>query len=73
MWFGETNAPLVFQRYVDMAIGPMYGRGVECYIDDIVVYGNSEDEILNLLKELFQRLDEANFKLHPEKCSFFVT
>ena len=41
MFFGETNAPFVFQRYVDMAIGNMYGRGVECYIDDIIVYGDT--------------------------------
>ena len=25
MFFGETNAPFVFQRYVDIAIGDLYG------------------------------------------------
>ena len=44
MLYDETNynAPSVFQRYVDMATGPMYGSGIERYIDDIVMYGNSE-------------------------------
>ena len=42
MFFGETNAPSVFQRFVDLAIGDLYGKGVDCYIDDIVVYGDTE-------------------------------
>ena len=41
MFFGETNAPSIFQRYMDKAIGDLYGRGIECYIDDIIIYGNS--------------------------------
>ena len=46
MFFGETNAPSVFQRYVDLAIGDLYDQGVECYIDDIVICGDTEEEIL---------------------------
>lgn len=49
----------------------MYDRGVECYIDDIIIYADTEQEILSLLEELFIKLDKANFKLHPEKCEFF--
>ena len=47
MFFGETNALSVFQRFVDVAIGDLYGKGVECYIDDIVVSGNTEEEVLS--------------------------
>ena len=50
MFFGETNAPSIFQRLVDMAIGGLYGHGVECYIDDIIVYGDTEDEVLEVLE-----------------------
>ena len=42
MFYGETNAPSIFQRAIDLAIGDMYGNGLDCYIDDIVVYGDTE-------------------------------
>ena len=29
--------------------------------------------MLNLLEQLFIRLERSNFKLHPEKCQFFTT
>ena len=72
MFFGETDAPSIFQRLVDLAIGDLYDNGVECYIDDIIVYGDTEQEVLMLLEKLFDRLRKANFKLHPDKCSFLV-
>lgn len=56
-----------------MAIGDLYGKGIECYIDDIVVYGDTEEEVLHLLEQLFMRLSNANFKLHPKKCHFFTS
>ena len=41
MFFGWCNSPSIFQEYVDMALQSLYGKGVEVYIDDIIVYGNS--------------------------------
>ena len=71
MFFGETNAPSTFQRFLDMCIGDLYGHGVESYIDDIVVYADTLEELLELLEKLFKlfiRLEKCNFKLHPDKC-----
>ena len=73
MFFGETNAPSVFQSKVDIAIGDLYGHGIECYIDDIVAYADTLDELLEILEKLFIRLERSNFKLHPDKCEFMTT
>ena len=45
MFFGETNAPSIFQRLVDLAIGDLYDKGDEYYIDDIIVHGDSKEEV----------------------------
>ena len=41
------------------------------YLDDIIMYSKTFDTHLDNLREVFQRLKEANLKLHPKKCSLF--
>lgn len=41
MFFGWCNSPSIFQELVDMALSSMYGKGIEVYMDDIIVYANS--------------------------------
>ena len=40
----------------------------EVYVDDILVYGNTEEEFTENLKKVFQRFREYNLTIHPEKC-----
>ena len=41
------------------------------YLDDIIVIGKSfEDQIQNL-SMIFDRINSANLKLNPEKCTLF--
>jgi len=44
--------------------------GVQCFIDDIIVSGRTEEECLQNLDISFQRLKDADFQLHKLKCSF---
>ena len=57
---------------MDIAVSDLYDKGLECYIDDLIVYGDTLEEVLSILEILFIRLQKANFKLHPDKCVFFV-
>ena len=41
------------------------------YLDDIIVYSKSFDAHIENLREVFQRLKEANLKLNPKKCNLF--
>ena len=40
------------------------------YSDDIIVLGRSSSEHLHNLAKVFQRLRQANLKLHVKKCVF---
>jgi transposase InsO family protein len=42
----------------------------EIYIDDVIVYANSETQLLERLESVFQRFNEFNISLNPEKCEF---
>jgi hypothetical protein len=40
----------------------------ELYLDDLLCYANSDDELLQRLRILFQRFKEKNVTLNPDKC-----
>lgn len=41
-----------------------------CYLDDLLVFGKSEQEALDCLELVFSFLKEHNLKLAPKKCYF---
>ena len=41
------------------------------YLDDVIVFGRTEEEHLERLRMVFERFQEFNLKLKPSKCSFF--
>ena len=47
--------------------------GVCLYLDDILITGKTDQEHLNNLSAVLQRLAAAGIKLKPEKCSFMMT
>ena len=47
--------------------------GVACYIDDILVSSTDEESRLQILEEVFSRLEKHGFKLKLEKCEFLMT
>ena len=42
----------------------------ECYLDDIITYGDSEEQFMSNLEQVFQRLQERKVTLNPAKCRF---
>lgn len=67
MSFGLKNAPATFQRTMDNIL-----RGIPClvYVDDIIVFSVSLQEHLEKLRQVFQRLRDANFKIQLDKSEF---
>ena len=45
-------------------------KNVMCFIDDILVTGNTERDHLKTPEEVLQRLDKHNMKLNKTKCQF---
>ena len=43
------------------------------YLDDVIVFGCTEEEHLERLRIVLEHFREFNLKLKPSKCSFFQT
>ena len=67
--FGLTQAPAYFQRLINkVLVGLDFTFG---YLDNILIYSLDVPTHLVHMRQLFQRLREADLKLNREKCNFF--
>ena len=66
---GLKNSAQTFQRLVDNVLE---GLEVFAYIDDILVYAETEDQLEDKLRQLFGRLRQAGLALNLAKCEFGV-
>ena len=66
---GLKGAPSWFQQQMSTKVfaGLLYNI-CEVYLDDIIVFGKTEDEFINNLTTIFERLKEFNITINPEKC-----
>lgn len=69
--YGLKIAPNSFQRMMTIAFSGLEPSQAFLYMDDLVVIGRSEKQMLNNLKSVFDLCRKFNLKLHPGKCSFF--
>jgi hypothetical protein len=70
---GLRNAPAVFQHFLNDLFRDMLGRGVVVYIDDIIAYSNSLDELRSLTLRVFDIIRKAGLFLKAVKCKFEQT
>ena len=71
MLFGLCNAPATFQHLMQNTLGELNLIYCVIYLDDVIVFGRTEEEHLECLHVVFERFQEFNLKLKPLKCSFF--
>jgi hypothetical protein len=71
---GLKGAPGYFQRAMvtEVLKGLLYTH-CEVYLDDIIVFGATEEEYLANLEEVFKRLEEFNITINPDKCKLGLT
>jgi len=72
MPFGLTNAPSTFQDMMNHVLSDILDVGVLAYMDDILVYGKTEEKHDRLVKEVLGRLQENGLAVSPEKCVWKV-
>ena len=70
MPMGLTNAPLVFQWFMNLVLGDLINRGVVVYIDDILIYSESEEEHTKLVTKVLELLHNASLCISLEKSIF---
>ena len=67
--FGIALAPAIFQRTMDTILQGL--PHVQCYIDDIIITGSSEEEHLHNLEEVLKRFSHYGIRVKEDKCAFF--
>jgi hypothetical protein len=73
MQFGLSNAPAVFQRFMNNIFRDLLDITVIVYLDDILIISNSRVEHVQHVTEVLLRLQKHNLFCNPSKCVFFVT
>ena len=71
MLFSLCNAPATFQHLMQNTLGELNLTYCVINLDDVIVFGCTEEEHLEHLHMVFKRFWEFNLKLKPSKCSFF--
>ena len=69
--FGLCNMPATFQHLMQNTLGELNLMYWIIYLDDVIVFGHTEEEHLECLCVIFKRFCKFNLKLKPSKCLFF--
>ena len=68
--FGITSAPEIFQKHMSEILDGL--DGVVCLIDDMLIFGATQDEHDRRLHSVLSRLQAAHITLNLDKCVFSV-
>ena len=70
--FGLKTAPAFFSRLISDTLFDLIGTEVICYLDDILIFAENEEEHLERIYKVLQKLEIANIKIKMSKCAFFT-
>ena len=71
MPFGLCNAPTTFQHLMQNMLGELNLTYCIIYLDNVIVYGRTEEEHLERLRIVLECFRKFNLKLKPSKCFYF--
>ena len=71
MPFGLCNAPATFERLMEQILAGLLGDTCLVYLDDIIIVGKDFEDHLEKLDQVLSKIQGANLKLSPKKCSLF--
>ncbi|KAF0756866.1 hypothetical protein AaE_004463, partial [Aphanomyces astaci] len=70
---GQTDAVAYCQGVVDEFFGDLLMHGLLGWLDDLLGYAQTTDELLHLLRKVLEICHAYGLKLHPGKCVFYTT
>src|ERR687884_1036585 len=70
MPFGLANAPATFQTMINDILRDLLNRGVVAYLDDILIYSETEEEHIAMVSEVLKRLEEYGLGAVKDECHF---
>ena len=69
---GLKNAGATYQRAMTTIFHDMMHKEIEVYVDDMIAKSQTEENHVEDLLKLFQRLRKYRLRLNPNKCTFGV-
>jgi hypothetical protein len=74
MFFGMCNSPATFQAMMDdIFIMMIDQRLVIVYIDNILIFAKTKEELQRITKQVLEKLQEHDLFLKAKKCEFCKT
>ena len=73
MPFGLSGVPASFCRLMFIVLRDMLWQICLCYLDDIIIFAKTPQELLDRLHQIFTRLAEVGLKVKPSKTVLFKT
>ena len=71
MFFRQTNAPPMFQRYMNETFSQMVGeRKVVIFMDDVIIHGKTHEELTARVSEFLQKCKDEDLHLKISKSTF---
>ena len=71
MFFGLCNSPATFQAFMDDIFRiEIIGDVVVIYMDDILIFAETKEELRAKTEAVLQKLQDNNLFYKPEKCHF---
>ena len=68
--YGLAGTPSTFQKIMDITLMGLKDISALVYLDDILIFSDTIQEHAKRIKNVFDRIREANFKSNLEKCTF---
>nr|XP_054760411.1 uncharacterized protein K02A2.6-like [Lytechinus pictus] len=69
--FGLASAPSTFQKMMTSILAGL--PGVQCYLDDVIVYGKDKTEHDKRFTDVLTRMQNVGLRLNNKKCKFHLT
>jgi len=73
MPFGLSGAPGSFCRLMQIILREHLWKICLSYLDDIIIFGRTQRQLLERLRTVLDRLRQAGLKVKPSKCALFRT
>jgi hypothetical protein len=70
MLFGLTNAPAIFQNFINDILAPYLDRFCTTYLDDTLIYADTFEEHQEYINLVLEAFEKAGLYLKPEKYEF---
>ena len=72
MQFRLINIPAIFQKRINSVLGEYLNKFIIAYLDDIIIYFNSEEEHFQYIKQILQRLADKKMLVAIKKYEFHI-